>query len=337
MNYFLHRISYYEEIARPLLENKGILTIGFSHMIPFFEQLRIGEIDAPFKNDGYYPRNRWTLWRLIYEMRIGDIVVVPGRGNFSVFKIESDALPIGQLPIEDVREATGDSQYNIQNGRLVDGDAKEIDLGFFRRVSTIKENISRYDFADAALTSRLKIRQTNANITDLTDDVNKAINAYRRGERINIRRMILDVAIEKIHSQFREQLNPDKWESLIRKFFEKSGASKVEIPPKNKSEKVGDADIVAIFEPLKTVYYVQAKFHDGNTCDDFCVRQIDEYRDQPNQLFDGYTAISWVVSSCKDFSPEVKSAAEKSNVMLINGGEFTEMLLNVGILGLEEI
>ena len=50
-----------------------------------------------------------------------------------------------------------------------------------------------------------------------------------------------------------------------------------------------------------------------------------------------YTCAAWIISSCDEYSPEVRQAAFQQSVQnsslpirLINGGEFAKMLIDVG-------
>jgi HJR/Mrr/RecB family endonuclease len=40
----------------------------------------------------------------------------------------------------------------------------------------------------------------------------------------------------------------------------------------------------------------------------------------------------WVISSADDFSDKAKEEAQKNNVILINGSDFSKMILRVGLV-----
>ena len=46
---------------------------------------------------------------------------------------------------------------------------------------------------------------------------------------------------------------------------------------------------------------------------------------------DGYNRVAWVVSSAESFDDKCKNSAQSADVRLVNGLEFAEMLLDVGI------
>ena len=130
-------------------------------------------------------------------------------------------------------------------------------------------------------------------------------------------------------------------QKLIQLYFTKIGASNTYIPAKNERGKYdgADADVVAEFENLKTVYYVQVKKHEGTT-GDWAVTQIEQYFNQKGSNDSEYTYIPWVVSTAEDFSTEaiekVRHISEDSNVnvRLINGMELARMILDSGLSNL---
>lgn len=340
MNTWLHRISHHAEAAHPLLD-KGFLTIGFSDFQTqeFLEKCRARDwsyFDAAFARewpDHPKPRTRHTLARFISSMAVGDQVLVPSWGTFSVFRITSDARLISALPVTDVK-AWGDRTLTVKKDGLYIQDTA-LDLGFFREVEPIESNISRYKFADGPLTARMKYQMTNADITDLSESVRQSVEAARANRPINLHSQILDSSRDSVLKLIQEQLDPGKFERLIKWYFDGIGATSAVIPPKNEAGKEGDADVVATFEPLKTIYCVQAKFHLGET-DKWAVQQIREFKDQRDRMDDGYTRIAWVVSSAPAFSEECKKLAKENSVGLFAGPDLSRMILEAGIEGLDK-
>ena len=51
---------------------------------------------------------------------------------------------------------------------------------------------------------------------------------------------------------------------------------------------------------------------------------------------DGYTAIPWVISSGTGFSEEAVALAQEKGVRLIDGAEFARMLVDVGIVNIDQ-
>ena len=357
MRHWLHRISWEADTSRPLLE-RGFLTVGFSDFAyPEFLNKDWDESDQTIKKAwGYLPRTRYNLWRFLHEMEKDDLVLVPGWRTYSVYVIKGDAEPIGNIDVSGLRtwnDITVKKQPygyddNVEWSTLYKGERENhIDLGFFRRVELYRiggedgpeaKDISRYDYADSALTARMKMQQTNADISDLQNNITRLLEAYRRGVPPNLHARIIEEMQKKTLNLIHDELDPDKFESLINWYFKRVGASRVDMPSKNESDKEGDADIIAVFEPIKVLVYVQAKFHRPNTrTDEWAVEQIRAYVDHRKdaQEHDGYARASWVVSTCDDFTDTCKDEARDAGVTLINGQEFARMLIDAGLDGLD--
>ncbi|MBP1615324.1 MAG: hypothetical protein H6Q13_2772 [Bacteroidetes bacterium] len=353
MNTWLHRISHHAEVAYPLLD-KNLLCIGFSEFI------NIDIIDSVL-NAGNTWQERWpifekkcdsiwdkkektrhNLWRFIEGFKKGDVIIVPKSGTFSIYKIVGEKpLEIGNIVIANLQDCNGNS-LSLQGGLYKTADGSIIDLGFVWEVEPIEINISRYEYADASLTARLKIRSTNALINDISDSINKAIDAFKKQKPINIRSTIIENLSPQILKLIRDVLNPDKLETLVKRYFESTGATAVDIPPKNQKYKEGDADVIAIFDSLKLIIYCQVKFHEGST-NSFAIDQISNYIKNKNRdmLEDGnednndnYSRINWVISSADKFTDDAIDKAKKENVQLIGGLELAQMILNAGLSNL---
>jgi predicted Mrr-cat superfamily restriction endonuclease len=353
MQTWLHRISYHAEVAHPLLE-RGYLTIGFSDFATTAFITQNPDFVSRTRSDGNYfdriyeaewdgkaKRTRWNLWYFLAEMKTGDRVVVPGFPNqdaFSVYEISEDMpLLIRDVAAEDLKSWTGDP-VKMENG-LLSREGAEIDLGFARKVRPVELGLSRSEFADAALTARMKIRMTTSEISDLQESVERALKMHWSNQPINLHASLLEQHTQATLESICRDLTPDKFEKLIAWYFRRMGATTVEIPPKNESGKEGDADVVATFDPLRTIIYVQAKMHTGIT-DDWAAQQIREYRDKKIALLsestamdDGYSRIAWVISTA-EFAEECSPLARQNKILLLNGKDFARMILNAGIEGL---
>jgi len=347
-NYWMHRISHHANISRPLLRDYGYLSIGFSDFVGV-ENF----IDNIINKDNNYldqitkkvwgkkPRIRKNLSRFI-KMAKGDWVLVPGRGDFSIYEIEDEKAAVISA-LDNVFK----KEYDRKGLKIIDSKLykanegiKErlIDLGFVRKVKPIEVGISRKKYADASLTKRLKFRGTNAKISDLANNIKDAQNAFLQNSPINLHSQIEEVISEKVLNIIRTKLNPDKWEALIKTYFEKCGADSVEIPPKKNRNK-GDADVISVFEKIKTIVYVQAKFHDKDTKPAEAVRQVYEFVNNFDiqEKNEEYSIIKWVITSADSFAEHDKDEILEKNIKLITGKEFTQMLLDLGISGLSGI
>ena len=334
MTYWLHRISHLAEVSYPLLD-KGYLSIGFSD----FTNAEI--IDKVLSDDWNYfdqqfqemwgrvPRTRHNL-RNFLKMTKGDMVIVPSRGTFYVCEIIDDRpLLIGETFSEGLK-SWGDKSVSTNGTHLISENGNVYDLGFARQVKILYSQISRDKFADAQLTSRMKIRQTNASINDLKSSIEKSIENFKVNKPIHLHSIIIDKTSNTVLEAIKNELNPDKFEKLVQAYFKTIGANEVSIPAKNERNKDGDADIVAVFENIKLIIYIQAKFQ-KDRISEWGTTQILDYKTNKESIDDGYNKVAWVITTADTFNDKAENLAKENEIQLINGLEFSKMLLNAGI------
>lgn len=334
MNYWLHRISHIAELSYPLLEN-SYLTIGFSDFTKDEMIDKVAANDWNYFNNrfqelwGRVPKSRHNLWNFL-KMSKGDIIIVPSWGTFNVCEITDDRpLLIGEAFSDDLK-SWGDKKVSTNGTHLTDENGKVYDLGFARKVKVLYKEISRDKFADSNLTSRMKIRQTNSNINDLKSSIEKSIENYKANKPIHLHSIIIDKTANFVLETVLNELNPDKFEKLVKTYFKTIGANEVSIPAKNERNKEGDADIVAVFENIKLIIYTQAKFQKGQISE-WGTTQILDYKINKESIDDGYNKVAWVITTANTFNEKAENLAKKHEIQLINGLQFSKMLLNVGI------
>ena len=334
MNYWLHRISHIAELSYPLL-HKGFLTIGFSDFTSkeFIE--KVLEDDWSYFNRqfqemwGSIPRTRHNLWRFL-KFNKGDIVIIPSWGTFFVCEIiDERPLLIGET-YSDGLKTWGNKKITTNGTYLIDETGNAYDLGFARRIKIVHQDVSRAKFADANLTSRMKILQTNSLVNDLKNSIQKSIQNFEENKPIHLHSIIVEKTANLVLNAIKEELNPDKFERLVKTYFKTIGANEVSIPAKNERDKEGDADIVAVFETIKLIIYTQAKFHRGEI-NEWGTNQVLDYKNNKESIDDGYNKIAWVITSADRFNEEAKRIATEHEIQLIDGLEFSKMLLNAGI------
>lgn len=344
--YFLHRISHEDNTSYSLLD-KCYLTIGWelfadTNIMQASRKPDYQEFDAITDSKNQKTnRSRWCMWYFA-QIKQDDYIVVPlYSGKFSVYRAIDSAKPINELENE-----LNESFYGRWNNhpitwkehRLFDEeDNRKVDLGFFVKVEKIVAEVPR-NFVSGKLTSRMKIRTTTANISDIAKEIEEAVVAGKKSEPINLYEITMnELAVQLKDKIIKSKLNADRWEQLIQWYFLKIGADISVIPAKNESGKEdgADADIIAEFTNLKMIIYVQAKFHDGQTSE-WAVEQISKYKNQKCDGEPDYIYATWVISSADEFSTEAIEAACINNVRLINGTEFTRMLLDVGLNNLND-
>lgn len=339
MNTWLHRITggdYALPLSSALLD-KGYLSIGWSDFSTeeYLGIIKAGgnEFDKMFMDAGWgLPRNRWNLWRFVYAMAPGDLVVVPQPYSFSVYKI-ADKTVYSNETIDGTLlvDWNGNKVSLGEDGYLHNQEGNVIDLGFYRKVTLVEKDIPRAEYADQDLYSRMKIRQTNAQINDILGSVTTAIENFRNKKPLNLKASIVDSAANIVLEKIRAIQNDSKFEALVQWYLESIGG-KVQTPAKNESPtEAGDADKVAIFDKLGVAIMVQVKKHSGQT-DSWAIEQINAYK--KNHTFDDYTTILWVISSCDSFSEEAEQLAQASGVKLIDGIKFSRMILDAGLDGM---
>lgn len=344
MKYWLHRITGGDnalEFAHPLLFKKNYLSIGWSDFsndkfVRDVKEKGSDAIDNAMQKEGWgLPRNRWNLWRFIKGMRKGDIVVVPTWGRFSIFEIADNEVFSNESMDKDIYIDWNNRKAHLQDDGsfyyFYNEDGKCIDLGFYRRVTPVLLNIPREGYADQDFYSRMKIRQTNAEITDIKESVEYARNAYEKKKPINLKEQIVDETAPKLLDLIDKLTNDIKFENLVEWYLKSLGA-RVETPSKNESKtEDGDADKVGYFENIKTAIMVQVKKHEGTT-DDWAVQQIKAFK--ANHNYGDYHTQMWVISSCRTFSDQAKNMAEAEGIRLIDGIEFAKMILDAGLEGM---
>lgn len=341
MRYWLHRITGGDNalgFAHSLLFTHHYLSIGWSDFSSdaFVRRVQTeGEtaIDSAMQSEGWgLPKNRWNIWRFIMGMKKGDIVLVPTSQEFSLFEIEDNIILSNESIDSSVFvDWNGKQAVRQEDGYYYNGNGRPIDLGFYRRVKPILFNIPRIGFADQKLISRMKIRQTNADISDLKDSIENARKAYEENKPINLKEKIFEETAPKLLALLEKLTSADRFENLVEWYLKSLGA-RTEIPSKNSSDKgEGDADVIGYFENIKTAIMIQVKKHEGVT-DEWAIQQIKAYK--TNHSYDDYHTQMWVISTCEHYSQKAMNEADEAGVRLITGIEFASMILDAGLEGL---
>lgn len=340
--YWLHRISHEWDVSYILL-SIGYLTIGWSAYSQsgiestVVRDKDIEAFESIMKTLGEHEnRSRWNLWNFC-NFQKKDYVLVPlPNGEFSIFRVKSRAVPIGKIDAipDSFLSESKQTIYKGKDGLLYRANTKDVvDIGFAIQVEPIKEHLSRYMYADNRLTARMKMRQANADISDLRQDIEMVLSA---NGPINLYVSVIEQLSDMLLTSIKSNLTPDKFERLIGWYFQKVGASHVFRPGKSSRDKWdgADADVVAEFEALKVVFYIQAKLHEDVTSSG--VEQVVLYKTQQEDAMNEYTIVSWVITTADAYSPEAISLAAENKVRLITGAEFSRMLIDVGITDINQ-
>lgn len=335
-NYWLHRCKCGDHawpFTHELLTKHNIISIGWSDLSDQNFHRRLikdrESFEKVFEEIGWgRPRNRNNLWRFLKEMKQGDIVVVPlDGGEFSIYQITDNVVFNNETFDQNLWVNWNGKQAVLNENGYPEYEHVEIDMGFYRKVTPIRLNISRNEYATQKLYSRMKIMTTNANISDLAEDVGLAIE---KKEPINLRAAFIDESAKILSQQMRELMNDRKIEDLVRWYMESLGAS-VDVPAKNSaSTEDGDTDVIATFDKLNNhTILIQVKAHSGNT-DSWAVEQITSYAKTFERSLEDRSTQLWVISTCDDFTEETKKLAKEENVYLVDGLTFAKMLIDNG-------
>ncbi len=351
MNYWLHRISHCMEVSHPLLFEYGYLSIGFSDFAlnqDFLDSLNSNsDIDSRWKyfenenlrvwGDKY--RTRHNLWRFLCKFEKDDYIIVPVWSEFYVYKVEEKPIYIGEAIPEGFKDRNGKTVVRSEDGgkciSYYDGEGL-IDLGFAIKVSLVAPGIDRSKYAPKRLLSRLKLYQTNADISDLETEIKEAIDRYNGNQPISLYAEVFNSMSETWKNAIEKYVNDNQFERLIACYFKSIGADEARVLPKRIGKGNADGDVIARFDKLNIVIYVQAKDHTGETSE-WAVEQISELRKQKNkeEYDNGYIIITWAITAAERFSEQALIDAKENNVRLIAGPEFRRMLIDAGLSNLE--
>ena len=196
---WVHRLSHLYPIAKPLLDEQGILTIGYLELNdPRSDFLKknlykdFSSFNAFLKTTKYYNASRFSLHRFLAQFKPGDLVLVPDQESFSIYEIVEKANTLRGFPIEPFTSLNGlDVTINKADHNLMTHNGtKPVDLGFGIKVKPVSVtavngrvrdcvDLPTSDFADALLAEALLIKSVNGDITHLTKSVENAIRLYR--------------------------------------------------------------------------------------------------------------------------------------------------------------
>lgn len=335
--YWQHRISHEWDVAKQLFD-KGFLTIGWQSLSSsVILQKTVEEGESGFSyaaaECNLVERNRWCLYRF-FSMKENDVVVVPLYEQvFAIIRLTGSAKPISELPITSIESISGKQVVLNDVLEYKDNTTKIVDLGFFIPFDKESVSVIKRAFASDKLQSRMKHQYINVEINDLCQDVEEA--RISKGP-IDIHDIILESTSEAVLSAIKK-LTPTSFEYLVEWYMNKIGATSVYIPAKNEPGKVdgADADVIAHFNPLGIVFFIQVKKHDGYT-DDWAIKQISRYKEQKENIMDDFTYIPWVITTAS-FTEEVKEYAHGAGVRLIEGIDFAKMVIDTGVNSINDV
>lgn len=328
----MHRIAHEWEISYSLLE-EGYLAIGWSKFSTsgFLKQVSGNDVQS-FNNfmakNNESGRSRWNLWRFS-QFKKGDIVVVPMFDKeFTVVEVEEPICNVGRLVGRRLTTQKEEEAEVMEGGIQNKSTGYCYDIGFLIKVQPLTQRRIKRSYADARLISRMKLRQTNADITDIAGSVDAALCAE---SPISFHDKLTDAVTANIYSVIQNYITPQNLEHVVCWYMKKKGASNVYIPAKNEhgKENGADADVIAEFEALRIIFYIQVKKHEDKT-GSWAIHQISEYASQKQDSSDDYTYIPWAVTTA-EFDEAAIQEGKSKGIRLIGGSDFIRMLIDCGI------
>ena len=338
-NIWMHRNNHYgikaweilgfkkERFVYDGVDNKSYISIGCMsgtlskeafYQIKNSGNDKFNEFDEVFskKNNIEKRRFRHSLYKFLFEYQIGDILVIPGHKEIHVFKVVSDII------------------YGDELKDVIGNIPEKDDFVYFRELEPVRINIPRNGYLNSEFLGTLKNRGT---VLDISYYKNHVIEVLAKSEADSLHEKIVNVTSELLLGCINESLSPEQWESIICLIFDKMGADQADVLPKCPSQKEGveDADVLAVFEKLKIVVFVQAKKYKGEADMSGAIKQINEYEQKYREQYKGYTTLKWIV--CSSTKIVNKEDCENNGIRIIDGNEFVRILLDLGINNIDSI
>ncbi|MGK0576022.1 restriction endonuclease [Macrococcus capreoli] len=334
--YLMQRVSHNSEEAHKVLQH-NYLPIGWGDLRKYDASLANKLVtDAKVKNKydfGQYfkelaettqftwltPRQGYILYNF-FNLDIDSIVLVPKPYVFDIYKVI------------DKPEVYSADQLGLSN---------DSDIGFVVKVEPIHLNVSRSDYLDSSLSSKLKYRATNLVFTDedmikidkLIKNIEHKTPTYDFSEtKLAIVNNIQDYLLNKI--------NEKQFELLIKNYMKFLGSPNPVIPAKNdkgNNESNADVDIKAPFPILGIVIYIQAKHHNGIS-DTTGIRQLLAYESEMDESLKTFVPVKWFITTGDLEEDAIDNLVKNEeidtegidNIKLVTGNEFAKMLYESG-------
>jgi predicted Mrr-cat superfamily restriction endonuclease len=244
-----------------------------------------------------------SMWRFIREMKIDDLVVVPYKSEFYIANVKGE-------PYHDPTKINDDTAYRRAATWL--NHAKAMVRGIAR----------------AALQSRMKVRQTCVDASDLVEEIEEVLKVAEEGGRgtfgEELRQRLIETTIDEIGHGV---MNERRFEELIKNVLVSLGASEVRIIPRPQDK---GADITANISIANTFRFrlaVQAKYYAPTP--PIKIKVVD-------QLIGGMDAegadLGWIVTS-GTIPEEVYEYVGKTGrkIELIDGMHFAALVVESGL------
>ncbi len=317
----MHRMSHEGETAQKLLSEKNLITIGWSVLDKYEDEVinkarslakkdfaeYFVDLGKSISNEYMSATKSYFLYNFL-RLKKGDKVIIPFPKSIKIVEVVDPAT---------VYKSDGP------------------DIGFTAKVDIIVDQASRYDYICSSLSSKLKYRGTNLVISkenkcnlvdDLINNIKKGKTTYNFGET---KSKMVDLVFEYLKNDITET----HFEVLIRSYLDNLGADYSEISSKkrkhSKNDSSADVDVKAVFIDLNICVYVQAKHHNHYTGRKG-IDQLIEYKHEVDDTYESLQPIKWLITTAK-LSEDDEEYARINGVRVIDDCGFAECLIDSGV------
>lgn len=331
--YLMHRISHEVKTSIKLLNDDNMLSIGWqiivkeglanetiqqaqgekADFIDYFEGLKNK------LNNKYFTRRKGYYLYNFLKLDKGDKVVIPMpiEGTITIVEVVDKPIPYR-------KEANGE----------------EVDIGFVVNVRKIAENIQRADYVIPELASKFKYRGSNLVLSSKDNTIiDSLISNFKKGKKSHSFDNHRENIISIINQYLNDNVNDNQFEKIIEMYFEKIGADSTYRRSKKykneKNEKIADVDVIAKFDALRTVVYVQVKHHKGFT-NNHGLEQLHKFEHENEEDFKHLNPLKWLITTGEvDSKTEDKSV--EYNIRIISDREFAAMMYSAGMIEIPKL
>ncbi|SOC44845.1 restriction endonuclease [Salinicoccus kekensis] len=320
--YLMHRVSHHGTASNRLLEEEGLLPIGWAFLV------ERGHGDEMLEQAKNLNKNDFASYFKEFGKHIGVEHMTSGRGRFlyNFLNLDEEWRVVVPFP--------GELMICKVKGKPIvyeKADSKAEDIGFVVPIEIISRSISRREYVGARLSSKLKYRGTNLVLNEEDQEmIDILIENHAEQTKVYDFKKTNEEIIDSIH-KYIKKLKPGHFEKLIQAYLKDMGADKVVIPGKNaksdENDKKADIDVKASFTPLGFSIYVQAKRHDGKTNPKEGLHQLISYDEEEDENFKHLQPIKWLVTTGEIVVNGIPPEAEEERIKIIEGKEFAGMLV----------
>ena len=255
--------------------------------------------------------------RRFFSLKKGDYVVVP----------VSRAVAIGRVE--------GTKSYVLDSG--IPYSENRVQVDFFKDSEGNVVFIPRDEFTNG-LVARLKIRLSNADLSEFEGELGKHLSALDKGEKYTWNSEVdehenkaaetfKDILLSRLRNGQRISIKGGGYglEQLVKELLEVQGFE-ARIEAKNQSSGIDDADVIATRINSLTNdeerLVIQVKHHKGET-GKTGIEQLGAY-----DLGDGYAFQRKVLITSATLSEELKEEAQEQNIVVVDGEALVQWIFD---------